>query len=90
MTRRIQPYGNTAQSAFGISFFLRYTKYICEKVPLSEPKFSQDLLLPNYAVLPCWLHACSVSSRTSSRASTARMIGRVIFAPPRIARPEPA
>ena len=31
---------------------LRYTKYICEKVPLSEPKFSQDLLLPNYAVLP--------------------------------------
>ena len=54
-------YGNTAQSAFGISWkicalisslFLRYTKYICEKVPLSEPKFSQDLLLPNYAVLP--------------------------------------
>ncbi len=38
--------GNTAQSV------LRYTKYICEKVPLSEPKFSQDLLLPNYAVLP--------------------------------------
>ena len=31
---------------------MRYTKYICEKVPLSEPKFSQDLLLPNYAVLP--------------------------------------
>ncbi len=31
---------------------LRYTKYICEKVPLSEPKFFQDLLLPNYAVLP--------------------------------------
>jgi len=31
---------------------LRYTKYICEKVPLSEPKFSQDLLLPNYAVSP--------------------------------------
>ena len=27
-------------------------EYICEKVPLSEPKFSQDLLLPNYAVLP--------------------------------------
>ena len=31
---------------------MRYTKYICEKVPLSEPKFSQDLLLLNYAVLP--------------------------------------
>ena len=42
--------GNTAQYAFGI--FLRYTKYICEKAPLSEPKFSQDLFLPNYAVLP--------------------------------------
>ena len=34
------------------AFFLRYTKYICEKAPLSEPNFSQDLLLPNYAVLP--------------------------------------
>ncbi len=61
-------YGNTAQSAFGISWkicalisslflevhntFGRLLKYICEKVPLSEPKFSQDLLLPNYAVLP--------------------------------------
>ena len=29
---------------------MRYTKYICEKVPLSEPKFSQDLLLCGVAL----------------------------------------
>jgi hypothetical protein len=31
---------------------LQYTKYSCEKVPSSEPKFSQDSLSSNYAVLP--------------------------------------
>ena len=33
-------------------FFLRYTKYICEKAPSSERKFSRNLLLPHYAVSP--------------------------------------
>jgi len=33
-------------------FFLKYTKYSCEKLPSSEPKFSQNSLSPNYAVLP--------------------------------------
>ena len=32
--------------------FLKYTKYSCKKMPSSEPKFSQDSLSPNYAVLP--------------------------------------
>ena len=27
-------------------------QYICEKAPLSEPRFSQDLLLPDDAALP--------------------------------------
>jgi hypothetical protein len=31
---------------------LKYTKYSCEKLPSSEPKFSRNLLSPNYAVLP--------------------------------------
>jgi len=31
---------------------LKYTKYSCEKLPSSEPKFSQNSLSPNYAVLP--------------------------------------
>ena len=39
-------------------FVGRSLKYICEKVPLSEPKFSQDLLLPNYAVLPLIFFHC--------------------------------
>ncbi len=34
------------------AFFLQYTKYSCEKLSSSEPNFSQDSLLPHYAVLP--------------------------------------
>ena len=34
------------------SFFLKYTKYFCEKLPSSEPNFPRNLLLPYYAVLP--------------------------------------
>jgi len=34
-----------------VTFFLKYTKYSCEKLPSSEPRFSQDSLSPNDAVL---------------------------------------
>ena len=53
--------GNTAQSAFGASWkihalisslFLEIHKVFLQKMPSSEPKFSQDSLSPNYAVLP--------------------------------------